>query len=41
MPPCKSPADFVCQDRGVIDIKGKGPTQCWLLAGERAPAPTS
>jgi adenylate cyclase len=31
---------FNCRGRGTIDIKGKGPTRCWLLDGERAGAAT-
>jgi class 3 adenylate cyclase len=29
---------FECTDRGVIDVKGKGPTHTWILQDERAPA---
>jgi class 3 adenylate cyclase len=29
---------FACTDRGVIDVKGKGPTPTWFLEAERAPA---
>ena len=28
--------DFMCTDRGVIDVKGKGPTHTWLLEAEHA-----
>ena len=27
---------FVCTERGVIDVKGKGPTHTWFLEAERA-----
>ena len=29
---------FVCTDRGVIDLKGKGPTHTWILEDEQPPA---
>ena len=28
--------DYVFEDRGEIDLKGKGPTQAWLLVGPKA-----
>jgi adenylate cyclase len=30
--------EFTCIERGVIDVKGKGPTRTWLLEGERSSA---
>jgi adenylate cyclase len=32
--------EFSCTERGVVDVKGKGPTRTWLLEGERSPALT-
>jgi adenylate cyclase len=31
--------EFACTDRGLIDIKGKGPTRTWLLKSEVVPTP--
>ena len=31
---------FTCSERGVIDVKGKGPTRTWLLEGEVVAVPT-
>ena len=31
--------EFACTERGVIDVKGKGPTRTWLLEGAIVPAP--
>ena len=28
--------EFICQPRGVIDVKGKGPMTTWYLIGRRA-----
>ena len=33
--------EFTCIERGVIDVKGKGPTRTWLLDSEAAPAMAS
>ena len=30
---------FACTDRGMIDVKGKGPTHTWILESEILPAP--
>ncbi len=30
-------ADFVCEPRGVIDVKGKGPMETWFLVSARHP----
>jgi guanylate cyclase len=27
--------DFVCEPRGVVDVKGKGPMETWFLVGAR------
>ena len=31
--------EFTCTERGVIDVKGKGPTRTWLVEAERNLAP--
>ena len=31
--------EFTCTERGVIDVKGKGPTRTWLLEGEVVAVP--
>jgi guanylate cyclase len=31
--------EFTCTERGVIDVKGKGPTRTWLLEAEAVGAP--
>jgi adenylate cyclase len=31
--------EFTCTERGVIDVKGKGPTRTWLLGGEAVAVP--
>jgi len=31
--------EFACTDRGVIDVKGKGPTRTWLLKAEAVAVP--
>ena len=31
--------EFSCTERGVIDVKGKGPTRTWLLEGEAVVVP--
>jgi class 3 adenylate cyclase len=33
--------EFACTERGVIDVKGKGPTRTWLLDSEAVPAMAS
>ncbi|MGA7689037.1 MAG: adenylate/guanylate cyclase domain-containing protein [Jiangellales bacterium] len=30
--------EFACTERGVIDVKGDGPTRTWLLDSETVPA---
>lgn len=30
--------DFVCEPRGLVDVKGKGPVQTWTLIGPREQA---
>jgi class 3 adenylate cyclase len=30
--------DFVCEPRGLVDVKGKGPVETWTLVGPRRPA---
>lgn len=30
--------EFACTERGVIEVKGKGPTRTWLLDSETVPA---
>jgi class 3 adenylate cyclase len=27
--------DFVCEPRGVVEVKGKGPMETWFLVGAR------
>jgi len=31
--------EFTCTERGVVDVKGKGPTRTWLLEAEAVAAP--
>jgi adenylate cyclase len=26
---------FICEERGVVEVKGKGPMQTWYLIGRR------
>ena len=32
---------FVLEERGLVDVKGKGPMHTWYLVGRRTPAATS